>query len=1768
LNRPRKGEDINDLFGDFESGPEGFIFFLGAGFSSGIGLPSGRELAESLAKRYGEEVQGLDDVISSLLGKGVNREEICKAIKDEFNNKESTIKESMLLGLFNMVIGHVTEELDRRNSSGWVSIATTNWDETLTSFLGKKVEVIYPGKVLRATGKRVIAYHLHGSIKDCGSLILTKEEKKALRDDGENGPFQNLTDKFNVLMDRLKADVNERRVIFIGYSMADDDILSIYINSRKRVASSGEDYIIVKDEESKGRIEGILAGKGLKEAAKVVVMDSLEFLEELARYMHLVLDDHEVELETERSMKKILGTKRSLIVVGPPLSGLTTLYNNHLKEFPPDKKLSFEYTYDEGERREFNELINRLLKGEHIALVGPEYTFNYYLDKSGLGDKERKRIEEITVRHRVKEKEAKEYLNGLIEGLTYKDKFDEELKKKILDLVKLDDGYPLRLLREVFRDVEVRIARGDNIEAIKHDLDEKENRRGEVEGVLGVSSFVALAFRNWVGFAAFLPVSPYLLAVLLAGGGLYEFIKHLKGNEGRPLNKIFGLKKYWDSLNESERRMLCYKLDEKNGLRPGDSEAYLKRVFGDELEDLEGRIRELEYHLRDLNGIRKKLDELEREYGNILNELAELREDFRNFRDQVKSLSDELRSLIEEHEMLKSKFESWSVGAPLFFIEDVEKGLLYSSFLVEVGVPKIKINTPKDIIRLVNSGRFQDVARDVLSKLKSEGRVALVGPKGVGKSTLATYAAWRALLGGLDDIDTHVNALIRVDKLEPGAASSIENVLNEATGRSFLLIYDPSPIEAYLEPATMQRGHSLKEIEFTLKELKKLMGVKGARVMVVLPSELYDLVKTDSKEDEELKRALEGVGGSKVDVDLRDEDFLRGIIGGYSGCHSVPEELVQIVKQGFSGGYTLVAKYAGVWLRERKCEAKDISEALKVSEPKIFFAHYIWDVMLGRSMNLAKKVSVPLMLHATYGPIPEGITYITKATNVGGIWRLLDKDSLKDIQLTDLREEDLEPIAKLLSIEHEDLVEETLKELAGLRGEKEKYIKNGLNWLVEALGWGYDRVQSELEAFEEMKREEAEDNLTFFTGERLNLALEPLSNNCWKRAALIIGHGLGRSVSIPLPKAEDLPKDVAESLNGALNECGIDDYLLVGNEIPPLIRRLILKDNAGVLVDSFVDKYNETISEINKVLNNARNRGSISNVEAFYGLGLVSIIVRAAVLGNNIEPGYADAALYIASFAIQDVASASSVKPILGTLEPLHDYVFHRYLELLFSASDIRYLDRDTAKYVFEELNNRLDKHGGEVEKHVWSLVHAIATYAELLGTYPGYFSEEEIEGVVGKVVDLLNELGDIKSHLRIIAWAFALIPALRHENMRKRMEGYLHIDVVKRAEEVCRELDKLKERIEKGEVRELLNDKDFMSYIESRFIKANNEAVMEAILRASSFLKHVLAMYRLSNDELGDETARLFSEAAEEWREVDDYGSYLATRGWVLRVGAVKNPLTSNEMVDSFRQLYEEAFKKENFKLTATYLTFASARLGNYLVSLALINNIDGVNELFNKHWAILNINKVVSVLTRLMLNVLLTPKGRLSGELKGRLIVQPAELIRTFKDEIRREFLPALEDGYKECESIDDSTKRRNCRDTVLAVMGDGNAIEWLRGKLTNDFQKEILEKEKLDLFKRLGVDVDELVEEFRGLVGRLDSKSLVQLIAPGDPMSRLALMLYALINGDEKLAKAHVLFGAVAHPYKLGTRLFLEAYKACCDLGNEGFGHAIAKLFFLHL
>jgi hypothetical protein len=762
-----------------------------------------------------------------------------------------------------------------------------------------------------------------------------------------------------------------------------------------------------------------------------------------------------------------------------------------------------------------------------------------------------------------------------------------------------------------------------------------------------------------------------------------------------------------------------------------------------------------------------------------------------------------------------------------------------------------------------------------------------------------------------------------------------------------------------------------------------------------------------------------------------------------------------------------------------------------------------------------------------------------------------------------------------LALRQHDLIEEAIKKLLKCIVSKSKECEELGNALEPWKKGKREAMKSLREVLDKVR--DVSTAVEYFIsnyGKDFTDALKDFSSECWKRAAFIIGRALTGIPIVPRPEdfPEDLRKSAVESLCDALRECDVDYYLLVGNEIPPLIWYLI-DNHAHVLAEAFIDKYNEAVAEVNRILKIARGRGSIYDAESFYGLGLASIIA-AARLDRNVKSSDADLALHIAASAIQHVVSPDLIESVLDALEPLRDKTLHRYLELLALASNMENLDPIAVNYIFGELNEILDNHGGVVKEHAWSLVHAIDAYANLLWFHHCYFDNDEVKGAVSRVADLLNELGKFKTSLSVIAWAHALAPALEHEYVRGLMEKKLGIDAVGKASKILKKLNDKKEKVQ-----ELMGDKEFMSYIESKFVKADEEAVKIEILEVASLLKEALALYRLDNNEL-DEAKKLFNELAEERREIGDYQNDLVDRSWVSRIETIKGSLVGEKLVNEFRRLYEETFKEEHFKLTATYLSIASNVLGEYLVSLALMGDHETINKLLEEHWWVLNAYKEVSVLTRLMLNALLSPRDGLSSELEGKLSVNPKELINAFESDIDSKSLPALrvafeivrpEDGYKECKSIKDSMERKDCEDAVSAVMKDSDAVWRLRGKLIDDFHKRILKMERSGWLRELGFDAKAMISEFEKLVYGLDGKSLVQLIAPNYSTAQLALMLHALINGNKELAKALILYGAIYSSSKLLGRLFLEAYKECkecCDLSKDEFRLVIAKLFFLYV
>jgi hypothetical protein len=929
------------------------------------------------------------------------------------------------------------------------------------------------------------------------------------------------------------------------------------------------------------------------------------------------------------------------------------------------------------------------------------------------------------------------------------------------------------------------------------------------------------------------------------------------------------------------------------------------------------------------------------------------------------------------------------------------------------------------------------------------------------------------------------------------------------------VLYDPSPLHAYYKPGAfageMREATNTESAKNTLQELLELARSEtGVPVLAVLPSDLYNQLYEGLSP--QLRESLET---HTLHIDLRDHSFLKEIIKAYSGCHRDFKELAKTIAR-FEGGYTLIAKYAGLTLRNKGCsigEVRKIVEEAK-GKPKLFLAYYLWSILLKGNENLARRVAVPLLLHAAFGPIPEGITYLTAASRERP-WRFLEPSEIEEKRFTlqDLKDEELEPVAKWLSVQHEDLMQEMLRELCGFEGgEARKLYAQHLPKLAGyqqgsgneqgVLQWALNKVIDEVREAGTIKLDEA---LLHFTGERLATALKSYTASYWRRLALIAGFALAGHRSVPrTPTIEfkALPSEEFES-------CEADGYLLVDGEIPLVVVGVVLQ-RPGVLAHPLALRHKEATKELEKLLKDWRSRGGAPLSDALFGLGLALAVAGAAELGERVEAQEAETALYTATFAVKHIPVAECATAILDSFSWLGRLAPHYYVHLVYITSAFPRLDDRSARKIAEFLEGALQREG--LKRKEWPLVEAVATYSNLLLKHWMHFTEEGEERLRERMCMLLEWL---EGQFRDIAEVYALQPVLEGG-----FKPCSNADAAVKAGELLNRLKMIE------------NENPSRQVAEWVAVQAFKPEFKLLVRELRGKLTYSLAWYKLMNDDL--ETAReLFEKSAEIYKELEHWGNYLVSRSLGTRCD-VLNARSLEELrkrASAFEGLWSDT--KEHEMLTIWYIEYETASLAEYLVSLALDGRVRKVSELLERE-KIFRFNPYVGVTVRLLL------------ELLGVRVEKPEaqEVATALSDHIHTGlqgiFIDALSGTIRNDREVD----------TILQ-----DFREWLDEAVGNLLWVEHSEEREV---------VEHFYRELLDFANRRGASATVQLRAPVTSHASFTLMLWALVNGDEELARAHAKLGAMSYKKKLPRRLYREAAEARSE---EELKLALLKLFYLH-
>jgi hypothetical protein len=1113
---------------------------------------------------------------------------------------------------------------------------------------------------------------------------------------------------------------------------------------------------------------------------------------------------------------------------------------------------------------------------------------------------------------------------------------------------------------------------------------------------------------------------------------------------------------------------------------------------------------------------------------------------------EIEKLKKELEAVQEE---LKEEHTQVVLRVKALGIDDVEIGGLSAGFKVKKGVPLIEGTGGK--ARVVTARTFRDSVEEVLSRLE-KGFVVLEGPKGAGKSVLATYATWLALLRHRAD------AVIWIEELKSGERLLISNYLERIKRKRFIIFYDPSPVHAYYEPravSTFTRDN-IQSLATTLEELIELTrGNNPIYVLAVLPGGAFEAI---AREHPELKSRVEE---HVLYVNLRDPVFLEQIVKEYAKPKSpmnkdaYQKSLSKIKSLGeeiarFEGGYTLVAKLAGITLRKKGYKVEDAEKLLEEAKgnAKRFIAYYLWSVILKENKgDLARRLAVPLLLHAYFGPIPIGIVYLTKAVNPEGYWRFLKPEEVEGKLPSDLSEKELESVAKWLSMPQEDLVEEMLMEICGVWEESARELYSDLREFVGLLDEALRRIinesVNELKISSEEARRLSVSMLLFFTGRRLAPALKSLeksSPQCWRRLALIAGSALTAHYPIPNIAAKHglLP-------NEALKPCELESYLLVDDMVPPLVIRLALLW-PGIFARPLARWYEEATEELKQPEEKRHSKG-IRLVERIYRLGLALAVASAAETSEKVEVRKAETALRVACTAVPLIQMEKCVAAILESFRSLGELAPHYYVMLVAMASELEGLDIGATYKLAEVLEEALFKHRKKLRWRAWPLVEAVRVYSNLLTKYIVHFQgEEELSRVI-----MCRLLEDLEGQLRDIAEVYALIPALK-----EGLQSCNDADPTSKAERLLRKLEEMKNEKPSKQVTEWIKAQEF-----------RQKEFQQLIENHKALLTHSLALRMLKGDDL--KAAReLFKNATEIYGRLKDRQNYLANRSWIIRCNVLEAVSLKKlrKRARAFEGLWNET--KKNRMLGIGYLKWECVALVGYLIYLVLIGRNSKASKLLeSEKWRFCYVpEKEITV--KLLLNYFRVKTERLDKR----------EFSETLSCHIENRFRPAfniLMDSLEDMpclrmfNELKDAVERASARVkwislAVVAILGDERATALLKQRFRDKLAEESNKVLKDENPKECEV-VKRFYSELLDFVEKHDARDLVLLLAPADSYARFTLMLWALVNGEEELARAHAKLETIFSDSKLLRRLFREVAEARSE---EELKLALLKLFYYHI
>ena len=209
---------------------EDVILFIGSGFSFKAGAPHVCDIIEAILKEGGKEFASEN--------KGKSLKDVSESFVEFCDGRNDLI--SLLGKLFNFEIKDTSDQEILRKIPHFKTIFTTNYDTLLeTAYPQAERVVITSNEGCSYADDRIVnIYKVHGDITTLNApdgIIITESD------------YQNYfkTGRYELIWETLKIAFSKKHILFIGYSLEDDNIIDIIKAVRSCIGKSMKGMFLV-----------------------------------------------------------------------------------------------------------------------------------------------------------------------------------------------------------------------------------------------------------------------------------------------------------------------------------------------------------------------------------------------------------------------------------------------------------------------------------------------------------------------------------------------------------------------------------------------------------------------------------------------------------------------------------------------------------------------------------------------------------------------------------------------------------------------------------------------------------------------------------------------------------------------------------------------------------------------------------------------------------------------------------------------------------------------------------------------------------------------------------------------------------------------------------------------------------------------------------------------------------------------------------------------------------------------------------------------------------------------------------------------------------------------------------------------------------------------------------------------------------------------------------------------------------------------------------